>query len=411
MKYIFLYILLLSAGFGLRLFIGELSGEDTFMQLMWIANYVLVFTMVGRRKSFWKAVVSPKMIPILVLFLYLLLSSAWSIDASKTFRRSTALILSYLAAIALVYTMDRQKVYWVFKRFFQIVLLSIPIIILVDPNLVLTSRMQHDGAWAGPFNHHNTLGRIAALSCVFWMLNHEIAKSKLLNFVLIGSSLFLIFMSQSEGAILFFFLALAVLLMIHLKRVSKVLNYLYLYLVGSAGIVILFSYKLVLGLFNKSADLTGRVYLWEKAITDVSHNPILGFGYNVYWEYYTSSFNSLSPEITLGWDAPHSHNGYIELLLAGGIVGLLLYGIVLYGLAKSIALFKTTDLNRHYTFALILVVFILFTGLFINSPFVRNDINLFLFLYAYGVLRSFRGTRNLSIAELPTKKTLKTLNQ
>lgn len=68
-------------------------------------------------------------------------------------------------------------------------------------------------------------------------------------------------------------------------------------------------------------NFSGRIPLWEACMQYVGRRPRLGYGFNGFWT--PRHIEEISA--TQGWTVPVAHNGYIELLLSVGIVGLLLY--------------------------------------------------------------------------------------
>jgi exopolysaccharide production protein ExoQ len=79
-------------------------------------------------------------------------------------------------------------------------------------------------------------------------------------------------------------------------------------------------------LLGRSSDLTGRTELWGFTLNMISKRPLLGFGLSGFWM--GASEESLSVQSQLGWTPIYSHNGYLEILLSLGIVGLLLLLVV-----------------------------------------------------------------------------------
>jgi O-antigen ligase len=76
-------------------------------------------------------------------------------------------------------------------------------------------------------------------------------------------------------------------------------------------------------LLGRDASLTGRVDLWQLALSSIAKNPIHGYGYSTFWE--ADSQMAMRIREEMHWAAPHAHNGYIDLTLGLGLAGLLLY--------------------------------------------------------------------------------------
>ena len=71
---------------------------------------------------------------------------------------------------------------------------------------------------------------------------------------------------------------------------------------------------------GKDDTLTGRTDLWDLVFPHLWQRPWLGYGYGVFWDPFRYALWQSS-----GWPAPHPHNGYIQLVLDLGVVGLLLF--------------------------------------------------------------------------------------
>jgi exopolysaccharide production protein ExoQ len=87
---------------------------------------------------------------------------------------------------------------------------------------------------------------------------------------------------------------------------------------------------LVLRALGKDATLTGRTYLWEEGIGQFQDNPLLGYGYRAWWIEGRPKAEELweffyIPEKT-GF---HFHNMYIETAVEIGIVGLVLFVVMM----------------------------------------------------------------------------------
>lgn len=72
-----------------------------------------------------------------------------------------------------------------------------------------------------------------------------------------------------------------------------------------------------MGRSDESSTLSGRLPLWGELLVSINKKPILGHGYLAYWD--SKQVEILSER--LGWEIPHGHNAYLDILLDGGIVG------------------------------------------------------------------------------------------
>ncbi|MBQ1311947.1 MAG: O-antigen ligase family protein, partial [Blautia sp.] len=84
------------------------------------------------------------------------------------------------------------------------------------------------------------------------------------------------------------------------------------------------------GVLHKDVTLTLRTYLWDKVLNAVKKSPWIGYGVEN-----AKDFNDRFQGSNMHW--VHSHDYYLELLMKGGIVLLVLFLILLFVVAGSIA--------------------------------------------------------------------------
>ena len=90
--------------------------------------------------------------------------------------------------------------------------------------------------------------------------------------------------------------------------------------------------KAVIEGVGRDTTLTGRTEIWERALALVS-NPVWGAGFETFW---------LGPRLIAMWKAfpvflpNQAHNGYLEMYLNLGIVGLVLFVFALASSYRSI---------------------------------------------------------------------------
>jgi O-antigen ligase len=67
---------------------------------------------------------------------------------------------------------------------------------------------------------------------------------------------------------------------------------------------------------GRDTTFTGRTYIWPIVLDAVWQRPLLGFGY------YAATADFIRPLLLGGVGAADAHNGYLDVLLGTGIVGL-----------------------------------------------------------------------------------------
>ena len=99
-----------------------------------------------------------------------------------------------------------------------------------------------------------------------------------------------------------------------------------------ALVLILASSRSVLAVFNRSPDLTGRVPMWRDLFrTFLSGQPVLGYGFNAFW--YVDSHRVVMQQLA-GYpdEIVIADNGFIDILMGTGLVGLGLFALFYLGL-------------------------------------------------------------------------------
>jgi O-antigen ligase len=95
---------------------------------------------------------------------------------------------------------------------------------------------------------------------------------------------------------------------------------------------------------GRSSDLSGRMELWHSVIAMIQKKPMLGYGFSGFWR--GASDESALVESQIGWSPVYAHNGYLEITLSLGVIGLLLFAwIVFIGIKRTLFLSKLAESN------------------------------------------------------------------
>ncbi len=192
-------------------------------------------------------------------------------------------------------------------------------------SLVNPQTIAHAGAWQGAYGHKNPLGRIMTLSTLIFLLFDTSNRRYrwvggagfCVSFVLIlgSTSKTSLIISLTLMALLPFYRALRWKYNIALPFFISVIL-----LGGSIATLLVSNAEGILGAFGRDVTLTGRTPLWGAVIEKIEARPWLGYGYAGFWR----GFDGESGDVwrVIGWHAPHSHNGYLDLGLDLGLVGL-----------------------------------------------------------------------------------------
>lgn len=274
---------------------------------------------------------------ILVLTLLAAASALWSNDPYKTLRGSVVLLASTAFGVYLGtrYTV-REQLCLLTWTCFGFIVPSYLIAIFLPAHGV-----QHEGtqdAWKGVFLHKNGLAEAAVFAVLVFAFVRPMARwLRCLGMI---ASFGLILLSRSATGLIVFCFVVALLLLYRVIRV-RLLSVIPAGL--SAGVVLtgallLFSPRAeqALQFLDRSQDLTGRTELWAAVLGAISKKPWLGYGFSAFWQ--TASRETVSIHAHVGWIPGYAHNGFLDLALHLGLLGLVIFAfgyLVLWGRALA----------------------------------------------------------------------------
>lgn len=344
---------------------------------IYFVNYIITGVLLLLR---WRRVVSALMVaPAVTLLIAMVpLSFLWSIEPSKTLSASIAMIgtLQFGLYIAIRYTL-RDQVRIMAVMFAISMLFCFVYGIFLRKYGVMAGA--HPGKWRGIYTHKNQLGKMLALSSGLSILigmTEPQKRHRRLGWLGLFTALVLIQLSQSKSPIINIFLMTAVsnisqILLLPSKWLNRALVWLFV-----IGMNLWFYWEdimiNVLGALGKDATLTGRTDVWEFVIDRIKDRPWFGHGFGTFW----NGLNGPSAYVvrSVRWDVPDAHNGFLDLCIDLGLVGLALYAFIMFQtLIKALALIRMTR-RREYMWALIFIAYNLIANLSESSLLFRNSL-------------------------------------
>ncbi len=265
-------------------------------------------------------------------------SALWAHLPGFVLRRAVGVAGASLVGLVLASRLTLDELMTLLRRVFRIATalsLAVWALSLAGINLAVMGTSSNSvagdaeaGALRGIFEHKNGLGAVMALAIlVEWHLPvHSVRERNVKALWLAAYGALLVF-SDSATALV------AVVGTLLLMQAVKAFRYQYGLLVPTLSIMGLFSgvfFMLnrdsLMGMLGRSSDLTGRSDLWHWVTVMISKRPWLGYGFSGFWR--GASEQSAVVEAHIGWSPVYSHNGYLEILLSLGFVGLALFAWV-----------------------------------------------------------------------------------
>lgn len=335
------------------------------------------------------------------LFVLAAVSILWSVDPMLTFRR---LIPLWVWLIAGVYFGERYSIDEFLNLLgsaFAIVIVSTFALYLLHPNSVLDPG--HGVAWRGVCVHKNIFGPYMVLSSlVFAMCARK--NFPIVNYSFCAASALLVMLSHSATAlVLGVIVLLSTLLLRPLSRL-RMTQLVPLGIIASFGVARLAIWPplTLLNLLGRDPSLTGRQQLWTAVMLAISRRPLLGYGYDAFWQGLRGE--SLQAAINAGWLAPHSHNGYMELALGLGIPGLALFGLIYFSLIISAWRYLRGATNAIASWPIAYAVFLAVHNTVESALLLRNELPCLLFVTMFTALK-LKEYRNAGRAQTYAVKT------
>jgi O-antigen ligase len=274
-----------------------------------------------------------------ILLSITVLSSLWSEDPTRSLSYSIVLLgaAAFTTHISNLFSWQEIAKLWRWSCTFM-ALASIPVALLL-PQIGIN---HVKNSWQGVQSHPNHLGALMALNAILWYLNAADKPQyrwRSLGWTIL--SLTIMILTKSAGAIAIFLVLLSLLVFLHFSQ--KSLNFSQLVITTvlfiSVGIVMTFliteNLESLLSFFNKDITLTGRTDFWQMVIEAIGKRPLLGYGFKGFWLPEETNDPSAFIRTYLGWGIEHSHNGFLELTVDLGLVGLLLF---IFSLLQNVAL-------------------------------------------------------------------------
>lgn len=263
-----------------------------------------------------------------------LLSVLWSDSPVLTLRRGVALAGTTTLAFYVVARFPLRDFLRMLAGAFGAVAVLSLIVIVMAPSVGLEQH-EYAGAWRGILGNKNGLGQTMAfgvVTCVVFA-SEERGWGRALAASLAILCGILVVGSRSVGSLLVAAVGVSLSALFLGFRTSQrqglaVLAVFYVVATAVAALV-LFGVGLdgAIEALGRSPDLTGRMQLWPLVIDAIADRPVLGHGYAAFWSTHGGLADYI--EFSLGFRPFYAHNGFLDLALDTGLVGVLLFLVVL----------------------------------------------------------------------------------
>ena len=324
-----------------------------------------------RWKHFIYALTKEKLLIITILLA--LFSVVWSVSPESTMNLNKGLVrvTAFGIYIAIRYSLKEQIniLAWTFG----LAAVASLLYSLIFPNLgIQPDRFGGTEGWRGVFFHKNELGRQMSFgTIIFLLLALKKSKHDWLLWTLFGLSFSLLLLSNSKTALLCFFVSVIWMFIFpFLRKFSSSMLFilsLTIFMLSCFVTNIVINLKFFLNALGKDMTFTGRVPAWTFLLEKLAEKPWLGYGHDAFWEYIQ---NDPEYKYSFHWVFSHAHNGFLDVALSIGIIGVLLFALsflITYFKAIVFARYANTVEN---SWPLLFFTIIFSTNLFVESTFL-----------------------------------------
>lgn len=263
-----------------------------------------------------------------LLALLTIVSTIWSQNPFRSFSYGICYLLSTLFGYYLVLRFDfEQLIKLLALAGIMICVVSAAFVVGLPQYGISYDDPRNPGAWVGIFSTRTG----AAQVLTFFMGPGLVVGTNGSNwrqFAYVLTIAFFIVMSRPVTGLILMFFYVVCMAVLYLSRRVERRTALTLGLILVSSVVLVFiigipQIALVLGFLGRDTTLTGRTEIWQGLMESVAKHPLLGFGYAAFWQ----GLNGESANAILSshWIFAYAHNGYLEILLQVGVVGLVVF--------------------------------------------------------------------------------------
>lgn len=319
---------------------------------------------------------SPDWILLIAFLLYTSLSVLWSDGSVNALIKALLIFSAMLVSISLANIKRLDETLVIFYRCMcGFVIVSI-ITVFLFPDIGVETGWELEGDWRGIAAQKNGLGHMSALLFVATVAlpvvlhggRRYLSRAVVLRLCMILISGVCMVFSGSRGALLIAGVGVGSVV---LARAPRVLQRVVLIIFFTIAIPLvnltLPTVELTadqIGVLGTNINTSNRTTLWFYGLNHLSGRELLGFGVEGFW---TPERTTLFSD-TYGWVLDNFHNGYITILIEGGLIGLtlLLMAIAFIVLLYVIAVGNLKDPHLSLAFG--------YSNMFLFGNLVENEI-------------------------------------
>lgn len=288
-------------------------------------------------------------------------STLWSQFPLVTIRRSLPFALAGVFGLYLAVRFPVRRQLAILRIAMLALAVGTAVMALVFPHLGLDASAGHHADWQGVFTQKNACGRMMVLATAVLLADWKTSWQRIAS-----GALFLLVMYMSgsrsawliEAAVLLLWAGLLVAKRLDARaRVLAALGGFWLVVAATAAACL--SLPSLLSWMGRDATLSGRTLIWKQTWVFIQQRPWLGWGYDAFWRgIQGEAFRVVA---TVHFMVFHAQNGFLELWLELGAVGLLLFAFsYLRAWRRLWPVFRRGEVDRVMWMVFVLALILLY---------------------------------------------------
>lgn len=363
---------------------GDLGdAERAKLRLLQLPVMAITFVLLARNTGPFMILLR-RSLPLVVLIGLAVLSTLWSIEPNITVRRVVGLIISGCLAGVLAIRFSPRQLLILFAGVVGFTLWLSLAAAVVAPGAAF---MPGGEGFRGVYTHKNVLGWAACLGTILaiGLIVDGHSRLRRRGIRLLVISLTALILSGSGTGLISAVVGLVLFGFYGALRRTQGLSRIILILVALETIALLllgagFLLVPLLEALGKDATLTGRIPLWVMVDERISVKFWLGYGYQAFWT--PGTYGAELIYSALQWTPPHAHNGYRDIMLSFGAVGMVAFLAMIVRAIRQGAALHCNDSKEDWIWMNVMVCVILLMNLTESNLLAQNDIQWLLMMTA-----------------------------
>ena len=318
------------------------------------------------------------------------LSAAWSIDFGLTSLGVLQVLLQVsIFGLYFVSRFNPKHQLYILGSALAITILVNLFYVFALPSIGIHTDEKFRGAWKGFYANKNAFSGMMLWSlAVFYLLSFRDSNrltTKLARIGLFVSPILVILSTSKTALVLFILLVISLTIWSkYLWKGRKTILAIDLALFSTiiiVGGIITEWVALVTGL-GKDPTISGRTVIWAGAIAQIHLRPLLGYGFFAFWTPDNPAARHIGDALFPGFYTFHAHNGFLDILLNVGYLGLAVFMIGFIStwvLALKYA-YKPQSPGDAWPLAVMVIVTLYNTT---ESTLITDNINWLFYVMAY----------------------------